>query len=196
MKATKDQACSRTIAFEAWCLSRRKVESDTTKIYLCMCACMLTCFSCVWLSATLWSVAHQAPLSMGFSRQEYWSGLPCLPPGDLSDPGIKPASLMSPALAGGFITTSATWEAVMVSSFHLIQLSVGRYQRSLSKGVMCVDVIVPSGMWSTLPPQISVGDRACWHHRCIRREQKRFITLIRDFLGGQGWAVFFIVTRR
>ena len=50
----------------------------------------------------------QAPLSKGFSRQEYWSGLPCPPPGDLPDPGIEPASLMSPALAGGFFTTSST----------------------------------------------------------------------------------------
>ena len=49
--------------------------------------------------------AHQAPLSRAFSRQEYWSGLPCLPPGDLSDPGIKPPSLKSPALAGEFLTT-------------------------------------------------------------------------------------------
>ena len=64
-------------------------------------------------SATLWmwTIAHQAPLSMGFSRQEYWSGLPCPPPGDLPNPGIEPASLLSPALAGGFFTTSATWEA-------------------------------------------------------------------------------------
>ena len=53
----------------------------------------------------------QPPLSMGFSRQEYWSGLPCPPPGDLPNPGIEPVSLMSPALAGGFFTTSATWEA-------------------------------------------------------------------------------------
>ena len=43
-------------------------------------------------SATLWTVAHRAPLPMGFSRQEYWSGLPCPPPGDLPDPGIKPES--------------------------------------------------------------------------------------------------------
>ena len=107
--------------------------------------CMLSFFSCICL-CDLKTVTRQALLSMEFSRQEYWSGLPCLPPGDLSDPGIKPASLRSPALAGGFFTTSATWEAVMVNSFHLIQLSVGRYQRSLSKGVMCIDVIVPSGM--------------------------------------------------
>ena len=68
-------------------------------------------FSRVQLVATTWTVAHQAPLSMGFSRQEYCSGLPCPPPGDLPDPGIKPKSLTSPALAGGFFTTSAKWEA-------------------------------------------------------------------------------------
>ena len=54
-------------------------------------------------SVTLWTVAHQAPLSMGFSRQEYCSGLLCPPPGDLPDPGIEPRSLMSPALAGGHL---------------------------------------------------------------------------------------------
>jgi len=56
-------------------------------------------------------VALQAPLSMGFSRQEYWSGVPCPPSGDLPHPGIKPTSLTSTALAGRFLTTSATWEA-------------------------------------------------------------------------------------
>jgi len=49
---------------------------------------------------------------MGFPRQEYWSGLPCAPPGDLPKPGIKPTSLMFPELATGFFTTSATWEAL------------------------------------------------------------------------------------
>ena len=63
---------------------------------------MLHHFSCVQLFATPWIIALQAPLSMGFSQQEYWSGLPCPPPGDLPDPGIEPAS---PALAGGFFTT-------------------------------------------------------------------------------------------
>ena len=71
----------------------------------------LSFFSCAQLSATLWTVAHQAPLSMEFSRQEYWNGLPSPPPGNLPDPGIKPTSLMSTLLAGGFFTTSATWEA-------------------------------------------------------------------------------------
>ena len=58
-----------------------------------------------------WTVAHQAPLSVGFSLQEYWSGVIFPPPGDFPDPGIEPMSLMSPALAGGFFSTSATWEA-------------------------------------------------------------------------------------
>ena len=55
-------------------------------------------------SATPCTIARQAPLSGGFPRQEYWSGLPFPPPGHLPDPGIKPASLVSPALAGGFFT--------------------------------------------------------------------------------------------
>ena len=62
----------------------------------------------VRLFATPRTVAHQAALSMGFPRQEYWSGLPGPPPGDLPDPGIKPMCLTSPALAGRFFTTSAT----------------------------------------------------------------------------------------
>ena len=72
---------------------------------------MLNQFSHVQLCATLRTVAHQVPLFMGFSRQEYWSGLPCPPPGNLPDPGIKPTSLMSTALVGGLFTTSVTWEA-------------------------------------------------------------------------------------
>ena len=64
----------------------------------CVYVCVL---SYVQLFVTLWTVAHQAPLSMGFSRQKYGSGLPCPPPGDLPDPEIEPMSLMSPASAGG-----------------------------------------------------------------------------------------------
>ena len=68
-------------------------------------ASVLSHFSPVRLFATLWTVAHQAAVSMGFSRQEYWSGLPCPPAGDLPNPGIESASLMSPALAGKFFIT-------------------------------------------------------------------------------------------
>ena len=77
-------------------------------------ACMLSRFSRVRLFATPWIVARQAPLSMGFSRQEYWSGLPCLSPGDPPNPGIDPASYMSPTLAGWFFTTCTTWEALFL----------------------------------------------------------------------------------
>ena len=58
-------------------------------------------------------VAHEAPLSMEFSRQEYWNGLPFPTPGDLPDPGIEPTSLVSPALADGFFTTRTIWEACL-----------------------------------------------------------------------------------
>ena len=57
--------------------------------------CILGCFSCVWLFETLWIIARQAPLSMGFSRQEYWGRLLCPPPGNLPDPGIEPVSHVS-----------------------------------------------------------------------------------------------------
>ena len=75
------------------------------------CVCVLSRFNCVLLFGTLWTVAHQASLSMRFSRQEYCSGLPCPPPGDLPNLGIEPVSLTSLAFAGGFFTTSAAWEA-------------------------------------------------------------------------------------
>ena len=63
----------------------------------------------IWLCATLWTVDCQAPLSMGFSRLEYWSGLPFPPPGNLTNPGIEPVSLAFPALAGRFLYHWATW---------------------------------------------------------------------------------------
>ena len=72
---------------------------------------VLSHFCRVQLFVTLWTIAHQAPPSMGFSRQEYCNKLPCPPPGDLPKPGVEPASLMCPALAGGFFTASTTWEA-------------------------------------------------------------------------------------
>ena len=64
-------------------------------------------------SVTLWIPALQASLSLGFSRQEYWSGLPCPPPEDFPNPGIEQESLISPALAGGFFTTYTSWETPM-----------------------------------------------------------------------------------
>ena len=78
---------------------------------MCVCVCTLSHFSCVRLFATLWTTACQAPLSSGFSRQEYWSGLPCPAPWDLPHLGTETAFLMSPTLAIRFPTNSATWEA-------------------------------------------------------------------------------------
>ena len=78
-------------------------------------ACMCVCVSHSVMSNSLrppWTAARQAPLSMGFSRQEYWSGLPFLLPGDLPHPGIKPTS---PASAGGFFTTEPLGEAPLFS---------------------------------------------------------------------------------
>ena len=79
---------------------------------VCMHSCMLCHFSRVWLFATLWTIGHQAPLSMGFSSQEYQGVLPCLPPGNLLNLGMEPASLTSYALAAGFFTSSTTWKAL------------------------------------------------------------------------------------
>ena len=71
---------------------------------------MLSHFSCVGLFTTPWTVTLQAPLSIGFSRQEYWSELPCPPPGDLSHPGIEPESLVY-CIGRQNVTTSGTWGA-------------------------------------------------------------------------------------
>ena len=73
-------------------------------------ACMPSCFSRVRFFPTLWTAGCQAPLSIGFSRQEYWSELLRPPPGDLPNPGIEPVSLTSPALADRFFSTRATRE--------------------------------------------------------------------------------------
>ena len=78
---------------------------------------VLSHFSRVWLFGTLWTAAHHTPQSMGFSREEYCSGLPCPSPGDLPNPGIEPASLVSLPLAGGFFTTSTTNVLVKLGHF-------------------------------------------------------------------------------
>ena len=72
--------------------------------------CPCVCAQSYPTLATSWTVALQAPLSMVLSRQERWSGLPSTPPGDLPDPGIEPASLVSPALTSGFFTTTPPGE--------------------------------------------------------------------------------------
>ena len=99
----------------------QKYTSSKNCTLVCVCVClrakslhsgMLSHFSCVRLFATPWTVAWQPPLSMGFSRQEYWNGLPCPPLGDLPDPGVELTSLTSPAVVGGFFITGDTWETL------------------------------------------------------------------------------------
>ena len=88
--------------------------------------CVLSHFSHVRLFAMPGTIARQAPLSMGFSRQEYWSGLPCPPPGDLPYLGIEPTSVMSPALEGEVFNTSPTWDALQGMRLHCIPQASGQ----------------------------------------------------------------------
>ena len=83
-----------------------------------LCMCVQSLLSCLILCDPM-GYSLQPPWSMGFSTQEYWSGLPCPPPGDLPHPGIEPASLTSPALAGRLFTTSTNREALGRTSFFL-----------------------------------------------------------------------------
>ena len=82
-----------------------------------MCVCVYA-YSVMSNSANPWTVAHQTSLSMGFSRQENWSVLPFPTPGDLPNPGIKPMTLVSPELAGGFFTTAPPVKPLSVKELH------------------------------------------------------------------------------
>ena len=109
------------------------------------------------LSAILWIVARQAPLPMGFSRQEYWSGLLCRPPGDLLDPGTEQ---VSSALAGRFLTTSATWKAPA--------LQPACWIRSSERRNICIVNKTPRWFWGSPESQnhctcLSVNSGYYWH---------------------------------
>ena len=86
----------------------RRTDPSPVRPYTGGLVCVVSHFSHVRLFVNLWTVTHQSPLSMGFSREEYWGGLPCPPPGNLPNPGIKPVSLTFLTLAGRFFTTSTT----------------------------------------------------------------------------------------
>ena len=97
---------------------------------------MLSHFSRVWLFMTPWTVALQAPLSMEFSRQEYWNGLPCPPLGDLPSPGME-LVFTSPALAGRFFTTSTTWWGKEVLFYHIPRSEVKWNEVAQSCPTLC-----------------------------------------------------------
>ena len=99
---------------------------------------MLNLFSHIWLFVAPWTVACQAPLSMEFSRQEYWNRLPFLPPGDLPHPWFEPMSPESPALAGGFFTTNGSWEALLGCIEVLLLWTSGQWE------------VIQDGFWPCL----------------------------------------------
>ena len=139
---------------------------------------MLNYFSHVWFFVTLWTVAHQAPLSMGFFRQEYWSGLPCPPPGDLHDPGIEPKSLSSLALEGGLFISSTTCCCCSIAKScptlcRMPGFSVLHYVLEFAKTHVCwvSDAIQPSlPLFSPSPPAFNLSQHqglfqwvSSWH---------------------------------
>ena len=134
---------------------------------------MLNLFSHVQLCATPWTVAHQAPLSMGFSRQEFQSGLPIPSPGDLPDSGIEPMSLTSPALSRGFFTTSTTWEALFKASQRIL----------IGSNDLC---LFPS-LYNIL------RQNTCCKERILPR-LKTDVTLMTEISGGQILVLFVFVS--
>ena len=93
--------------------------AGVTTEFILVCVCVIQ-----------WTIALQAPLSMGLSRQEYQRGLPSLPPGDLPDPGVKPTPLMSPALGSRSFTTGATWEALKGVIFDNEKNTINNFAKS------------------------------------------------------------------
>ena len=117
-KASLTQNKNESVPITSWKENRKVWANLAGQLLLCcgFCCHKLSRFHHVQLFVTFWIVACQAAVSMGFTKQEYWSGLPCPAPGDLPGPGIEPVSLISPALAGRFFTTSTTWEAAATAA--------------------------------------------------------------------------------
>ena len=97
---------------------------------------MLSCYSCVQLFVTPYTLAHQDPLSMGFFLQEYWSRLPCPPPGDIPDPGIKPVSPASPAFQVDSLPAESSGKPIYIqlykkryyiSTYHIYISIISKY---------------------------------------------------------------------
>ena len=136
-----------------WTVSTTATSGGHAFSTLCCVLAVLSCFSPVWFYLTLWTVACQASLSKGFSRQEYWSGLPCPPPRDLPGTEIKPKSLMSLALVDKFLTTSATWETPLCTTW--VHFPLGLWKRTV---------------WETLSQDIHLGgwwDLESWEFRIL-----------------------------
>ena len=124
--------------------------------YIYTYTCMLNCFSHIQFFATPWTHSVPGSSSMGFSRQNYWSGLPSPSPGDLPNPGIKPVSPAPPAFAGGFFTTSATWEAHIYIHRYISHVII-----SLRKAIV---VQLLSHVWLCDPMDCSTPGFPVHHH--------------------------------
>ena len=103
--------------------------------------------TCVQLFEAPWTVARQTPLSIEFSKQEYWSGLSCPPPGDGLDPGIEPTSLVSPVLAGRFFTASAIWVA-LVLKYCLYSVQLDKDPSFVTVWLIASSLQEPDSAWS------------------------------------------------
>ena len=152
----------------------------------CTDACMLSDFHCVWLIVTIWTVALQACLSLVFSRQEYWHGLPCPLLGNLSDLGMEPQSLISLALASWYFTTSTTQEASYTSH----QLQQNTYSSCIPFNHSIVsDSLWPHGLQHNRPPCLSPTPRvypnSCplrrWCHPTISSSVVPFSSSLQSF---------------
>ena len=130
---------------------------------------------CVWLFATLWTIAQQALLSMGFSRLGYWSELPHPPPGDFPNPGIEATSLTSSALSGRFFTTSATWEAQKVAYL------------SMNTSLAVIVALADSCVKSSSPRQVPDGQERHWRLHTYTGPQEVFQGLNQK---GHDWVSF------
>ena len=175
--------------------SRQRGKATRARLNWSQGACMLSRFSGVRLFATLWTVACQAPLSMWFSRQEYWSGLPCLLLGDLPDQGIKPESLTSPALAGRFFTTIATLEArvkvkVFVAQSYPILCNLMDYSppgssvHGMIQARLLEGVVIPFSRGSSWSREARVGSSS--HDRDFFRHRSHHLSERFEGLGGYG----------
>ena len=148
----------------AWCLPLWKDSREKNiHTHKHTCRCCVQSLSRVRLFVTPWTVARQALLSMGFSRQEHWSGLPCPPPGDHPDPGIEPAFPKPPALAGRVFTISSTWEA-QTHIWRANNKSLWKYKQllALSRGHDEV-------FYTTLTALLQ-----CWSHTQIKSHQNSY----------------------
>ena len=139
---------------------------------MCVCVCVCT-RSHGWLFAIWWTVAHQAPLSVGFSRQEYWRRLPFPPPGDLSNPGIEATSLVSPALASEFFTMVPPGKRLYMYCFPLLFKNVYLFIFG------CAGSLLLHGLFSSgergLLPSCSGQASHCCRFSCCRAQVLEFV---------------------